>query len=233
MAGRDALGQCVRIGADTAPCTTVVGVTEDVRTSDFAATRSSTTSAPSSRWRPPAAAFVRSRRGNASRIAETVRRALQPLMPGAAYVTVQPMAEIYGPQIRSWRLGATMFVAFGALALVLVAIGLYSVISYNVVQRTHELGVRMAFGARVADVIRLVMREGLLLTAVGIAAGTGLALAAGRWMAPLLFDVRPGDAASRPAGRAGGSQRRAAVGVERCEQTAEPVLGGGRSRRPA
>lgn len=192
--GRDALGQCVRIGADTAPCTTVVGVTEDVRTTDFAS------DAKQYYFRPieqvattRGGLFVRSRAGDAARIAETVRRSLQPLMPGAAYVTVQPMAEIYGPQIRSWRLGATMFVAFGVLALVLAAIGLYSVLSYNVVQRTHELGVRVAFGARVADVVRLVMREGLGLTVAGIVAGATLALAAGRWVAPLLFQVKPTD----------------------------------------
>ena len=132
-------------------------------------------------------------RGEASRSAETVRRQLQALMPGSSYVTVTPFSQIYAPTIKSWRLGASMFVAFGGLALVLAAIGLYSVIAYNVAQRTHELGVRVAFGAQVGDVIRLVLSEGLRLAVAGMVIGGGIALYAGRWVAPLLFQVKPSD----------------------------------------
>ena len=124
---------------------------------------------------------------------ETVRRSLQKLMPGSSYVTARPMSEVFDPTIRSWRLGATMFVAFGGLALVLAAIGLYSVIAYNVVQRTHELGVRVAFGAQVNDVLRLILGEGLRLTVIGVVIGGGVALYAGKWVAPLLFNVKPTD----------------------------------------
>lgn len=192
--GQEALGQCVRIGADTNPCTEVVGIAEDIRANDdfakdnkFFYYRPITQTAASS-----GGLFVRTR-GPAAAEAETVRRALQKLMPGSSYVTAQPMAQIFAPNIRSWRLGATMFVAFGTLALVLAAIGLYSVIAYNVVQRTHELGVRVAFGAQVKDVMRLVLGEGLRLTLVGIALGGAVALFAGKWIAPLLFNVKPTD----------------------------------------
>jgi ABC-type antimicrobial peptide transport system permease subunit len=136
--------------------------------------------------------FVRVR-GPADRAAETVRKSLQPLMPGSSYVTAQPMSEIFAPTVRSWRLGATMFVAFGGLALILAAIGLYSVIAYSVAQRTHEIGVRVAFGARVIDVVRLVMTEGIRLAAVGVVIGAAIALYAGRRVKPLLFDVKPTD----------------------------------------
>jgi len=122
-----------------------------------------------------------------------VRRALQKIMPGTSYVTVRPMTEIFDPTIRSWKLGATMFVAFGALALILAAIGLYSVIAYNVVQRTHEMGVRVAFGAQMRDVVQLILGEGLRVTLIGLAVGGAVALYAGRWVAPLLFNVKPSD----------------------------------------
>jgi ABC-type antimicrobial peptide transport system permease subunit len=103
------------------------------------------------------------------------------------------MSQIFAPHVRSWRVGATMFVAFGGLALVLAAVGLYSVIAYNVTQRTHEMGVRVAFGAQVGDVVRLVLREGLLLGSLGVAIGGGIALYASRWVGPLLYDVKPRD----------------------------------------
>lgn len=127
--------------------------------------------------------------------ADAIRRSLQPLMPGASYLTITPFAEIIGSQTKSWELGASMFLTFGLLALVLAAIGLFSVISYNVAQRTHELGVRVALGAQVGDLIRLVVTEGMKLGVIGVAIGGAIALASGRWIAPLLFGESPRDPA--------------------------------------
>ena len=189
----DAIGKCVHIGADTMPCTEVVGIAENVRAADLTSDKQLYYYRPITQadWNG-GGLFVRTR-GEASREIEPVRRSLQALMPGSAYVSVTPMSQIFGPNIQSWKLGATMFVAFGGLALLLAAIGLYSVIAYNVVQRTHELGVRVAFGAQVPDVVRLILREGLQLTVLGIVIGAGIALVAGRWVAPLLFEVNPTD----------------------------------------
>src|SRR5439155_26299620 len=186
----DPVGKCVRIGADTAPCTSVVGVAEDIRSDDFAQDKRLFYYLPITQIRQAdgGGRFVRMQ-GDAARSAENVRRSLQKGMPGSSYVTVRPMTEIFGGTIRSWRLGATMFAAFGSLALILAAIGLYSVIAYNVVQRTHELGVRVAFGAKVADVIRLILSEGLRVAVAGVVIGGVIALWAGRWVAPLLFEV--------------------------------------------
>jgi ABC-type antimicrobial peptide transport system permease subunit len=114
-------------------------------------------------------------------------------MPGAAYVTVTPLSDVLGRQTTSWRLGATLFTVFGALALVLAAVGLYSVIAYSVAQRTHELGVRVALGAEVGDLVRLVLRQGMGLALVGVVLGGAIAFVVGRWVKPLLFDVSPHD----------------------------------------
>jgi ABC-type antimicrobial peptide transport system permease subunit len=86
-----------------------------------------------------------------------------------------------------------MLGVFGALALLLAAVGVYGVISYDVGQRTREIGVRMALGARAADVATLVLRDGLRVVAIGAVIGTGIALAAGDVLRPLLYDTSARD----------------------------------------
>ena len=103
------------------------------------------------------------------------------------------MREILDPRQRSWQVGATMFVVFGGMALVLAAIGLYNVIAYTVAQRTQEIGVRIALGAQVRDVVRLVLGEGARFAVIGIVMGGAVALWAGKWIGPLLFSVSPND----------------------------------------
>jgi putative ABC transport system permease protein len=103
-------------------------------------------------------------------------------------VMVTRLAENIERETRSWATGATVFTAFGALALVLAAVGLYSVIGYNVAQRKQELAVRMALGAAPGRVVRMVVGQGLLYASTGAAIGAAIALVAGRWVDPLLFN---------------------------------------------
>ena len=189
---RDAIGQCVRVVTDAANgkdpgCTYVVGVAEDIRSQSLSDDRGFFYYLSSAQFHPQLPGLYVRVRGDAAGQVEAIRRRLQPLMPGTSYVTVTPFADVIGGQMRSWRLGATMFVAFGALALLLAAVGLYGVIAYDVVQRTRELGVRVALGADAADVLGLVVGRGVRLGALGIVIGGVIALAAGRWLEPLLF----------------------------------------------
>jgi len=193
--GKDPIGQCVRMNADTMPCTYVVGVAENIKSQSLAADSGYFYYVPAAQFSPQnGGLFVRTR-GAAKNFKEAVRRGLQREMPGASYVVATPLSEIVGSQTRSWEVGATMFVAFGALALALAAIGLYSVIAYNVAQRTHELGVRVALGAQSSDVVRLVVTDGLRLAGIGVGIGALAALSASKWIKPLLFDVSPTDPA--------------------------------------
>jgi ABC-type antimicrobial peptide transport system permease subunit len=127
---------------------------------------------------------------------ETVRKVLQAVMPGQSYIRVQPFDEIIDTERRSWKVGATMFVAFGVLALLVAAVGLYGVITYNVAQRMHELGVRIALGAQAKDVVRLVVGQGVRFALVGVTLGLGLALIAAKWIQPLLFQQSARDPAT-------------------------------------
>ncbi|MCC6773832.1 MAG: FtsX-like permease family protein, partial [Gemmatimonadaceae bacterium] len=118
--------------------------------------------------------------------AEPTRRELHRVMPGQSYLTARPLSTIIDREQQSWRFGAILFGAFGGLAFVVAAVGLYGVISYGVTQRTHELGVRVALGARDGDVMRLVLGQGMRLTVAGVAIGLVLAWAAGSQLQPLL-----------------------------------------------
>jgi putative ABC transport system permease protein len=193
--GKDAIGQCMKVSADTVPCTYVVGIAENIKEQSLDADPGYYYYLSIRQFRPHLGGLFVRARGDATKLQEAVRRRLQREMPGASYVTITPFSEIVGSQKRSWHLGATMFVAFGVLAMVLAAVGLYSVLAYNVAQRTHELGVRRALGAQVADVVRLVVTDGLRIAAVGVALGAGAAFWAGKWVQPLLFNVSSKDPA--------------------------------------
>ena len=126
---------------------------------------------------------------------EPVRKRLQSDMPGTSFVTVRQLGDIVGTEMRPWIVGATVFTAFGLLALVLAAVGLYSVIAYNVTSRRHELGVRLALGAARSGIVRLVVTESVRFAIAGIAIGGIVALASGRWIGPMLFHQSPRDPA--------------------------------------
>jgi predicted permease len=192
--GKDALGQCIRVGADTMPCTTVIGIAEN------AVQRSLVDDAHLHYYLPleqyePNEGFVLflKMKGDPQAAGEPVRKALQKVMPGSSYVTVSVFDDMISSQRRSWRMGATMFVAFGGLALLVAAVGLYGVISYNVAQRTHELGVRIALGARSPDLVRLITGQGIRYALAGVLVGSGVALALAGKLQPLLFQQQARD----------------------------------------
>jgi len=91
------------------------------------------------------------------------------------------------------RVFAQAYGLFGGLALLLASMGLFGLMSYNVARRTNEIGIRMALGARREDVIAMVMRESMLLVAIGITIGVVAAIAAGRFVAALLYGLAPTD----------------------------------------
>jgi hypothetical protein len=186
--GQDAIGQCFRMRSDTLPCTTVVGIAEDMVQGEITGTQRYHYYVAIDQYTRTWGNWMALRlRGHPTIEAEGIRQALQRVMPGISYLRVQPLSEIVQDTQRSWRLGSTMFLAFGVLALVVAAVGLYGVIAYGVTQRLHELGVRAALGARRADLLRLVVSQSLRLAVAGVVVGMLLALLASRWVEPLLF----------------------------------------------
>ncbi|HEY2377351.1 MAG TPA: ABC transporter permease [Gemmatimonadaceae bacterium] len=199
--GATALGRCIFVGEKTAPCARVVGVVEDVRRQQLLDEAPSFVYLPLAQaqvtpasWRSDLYLVARPS-GEARRMIEPVRRAMQSAAPGLPYATVQVIADMpeVMMQLRQWRLGTMLFGSFGVLALVLAAVGLFGLISYNVASRVHEIGVRIALGARRTAVAGLVVRQALAVDAIGVAAGIVAAMIAERLIASLLYGVSPND----------------------------------------
>jgi putative ABC transport system permease protein len=123
-----------------------------------------------------------------------LRRNLHTLDSGLALLRPRTMEEVIDSDTQDTRVETILLGAFAALALVLSAVGLYGVMSYTVTQRTREIGIRMAVGAKRTDVLSMIVRHGLGLTLVGVIAGLLLAGALSRSMAGLLFGTSPFDA---------------------------------------
>jgi hypothetical protein len=191
----DPIGKCVELGRKGS-CTTVIGVVNDVHTMEIVEPPMFTMRriySPLGDGAVPTVLVVRAPPEYAAAVIERTRAELRRLFPGAEALQVVSMARQLAPQLRPWRLGATLFSAFGLLALVVAGIGIYSVISYSVGQRTHELGVRVTLGAERRDLLGLVLNEGLRTVAGGVVLGVVLALAMGRVIASMLYETSPRD----------------------------------------
>ena len=192
--GRDALGQCIRIGFGAASslagtaCTTVIGIAENTAQQNLTDDPRFMYYLPADQVAPNVSTlYVRLAMPDARGEVARIRRALTRAMPGNGFVVVRPLQDIVDDQRRSWQLGATLFAAFGGLALVVAMVGLYGVVSYSVEQRRHEIGVRVALGATRGRVLRLVVGQSLGAIGGAVALGIAVAVVVAPRMQPLLF----------------------------------------------
>jgi putative ABC transport system permease protein len=124
-----------------------------------------------------------------------LRQTLREIDPDLPLLQMAPFVDLMDKSPDLWivKLGATLFGAFGAIALLLAVVGVYGVKAYAVACRTREIGIRMALGAHRRDVFVLIMRQGAMQTALAVSAGLLLSLGAGRVLAKILYDVSPTD----------------------------------------
>ena len=125
-----------------------------------------------------------------------LRREMSAIDPNSAGLTAMPLSDYISAAWFGSRIASFLLAVLGAISMLLAGVGLYGVMAYSVSQRTREIGIRMALGADPGGVLRIVMREGLLLALLGIAAGLAIALAATPQIAPLLYQVSPADPVS-------------------------------------
>lgn len=130
---------------------------------------------------------------NSSAIVPTLRQIVRSLDHEVPLFQVRSMQDVLSEAVAPRRFNMLLLAAFAGLALLLASIGIYGVMSYSVSQYTHEIGIRMALGASAANVLQLIVREGMTLVLIGLAVGASGALALTRLMSSLLFDVKPAD----------------------------------------
>jgi predicted permease len=195
--GADPLDECLFRRGEDVCVYRVVGVVEDAARNGFL-------DAPSAGYYLPLAQtlaegrlvpngiYVRAR-GDAADIVDDVTVALQTFSPEVGMALAETVRGRLDPQARSWTLGATLFTVFGMLALVVAAIGLYSVLAFDVAQRTRDIGIRTALGARKARLLRSVVTQGAGLATIGIVLGLAAAYVAAPYMQDLLFETSPRD----------------------------------------
>jgi predicted permease len=200
----DALGGCMYFEdadaeeAAAEPCTRVVGILENHVRERLDGTAPDhwyyvNIHHPTLRG-PPQGMMVRAA-GDAAAIVPDVMQTLATIDATVRFANARPLETHIEPYRRSFRLGATMFALFGVLALVVAAVGLYSVLSFEVAQRRREIGVRAALGAEKSRLLAMVLRSSVTTVVAGFGLGVVAALVAARWVEPLLFNVSPRDPA--------------------------------------
>jgi putative ABC transport system permease protein len=138
--------------------------------------------------------FVVKTAGDPHNLVSAATREIHALDPGQAIPDIQTMEEIVSRSIDGPRFNTAVLAVFAGIAFLLAAVGIYGVVSYDVSQRTTEIGIRMALGAQKSDVLKLILGQGAKLAAIGIAVGLAAALGLTRLMSAMLFGVEPSDA---------------------------------------
>ena len=211
--GQSAVGKCIRIGFDPSippgplappslPCREIVGVVRDSRARSIRPVGNEArlmqyyvpfgqVPGPPMGESAEAHGLLIGITGVPERAAPAIQQAIQRAIATPVFARVQPYQDLLDPQIRPWRLGATLFTAFGTLALAIAAVGMFGVVSYVVTQRTREIGVRLALGGSRGTIGASVVRDAARLVGIGVVAGLLAALAAAPLMQSLLFETSP------------------------------------------
>jgi putative ABC transport system permease protein len=189
------IGQHVMMGAPRpgAPWLTIVGVVGDVHAGGLDSEPIPQVYAPQNQHPSHTMALVVRTSSGTAQVMPVVRSIVHALDPNRPLYDVSSMDTALAQSVASRRYNALLLALFAALALLLSAIGLFGTVSYSVSQRTNEIGIRMALGAEKGDVLRMIVGQGLRLALIGVAIGIAGALALTRFLASLLYGVKPTD----------------------------------------
>jgi predicted lysophospholipase L1 biosynthesis ABC-type transport system permease subunit len=196
----NAVGGRIRVGNDQNPWVTVVGIVADERHNGVTGIVKEKFYIPHSQWHVATggnlirSVFVVLRTaGDPIALAAPARAVVRELDPTLPVANVRSMSEVVATALATPRLTGFLLSAFAAIALALAAVGIYGVLAYLVSQRTQEIGIRLAIGADRAQVLRLILRQGVMLALMGLGTGLLAALALTGVMRTMLYEVAPTD----------------------------------------
>ncbi len=194
FSSQDPIGRRIKIGPrDAAKWQTIVGVSKDVRQIGLDTEIGYATYQPFAQGGRLQMEIAIRTAANPETVITAAQREIRQVEPAVIVDRVQTMSQRIDDSVAPRRLNLVLFGFFALLALILASVGLYGVVAYAATRRTREFGIRMALGARPGDVLRLVLGEGLKLTAAGVVIGIVAALALTRLLTKLLFGVDPTD----------------------------------------
>jgi putative ABC transport system permease protein len=190
----DPLGKQLRLGGGASRwILTIVGVAGNVNYRGLDTADEITIYAPHRQFASSDMSLIVRCAADPTSLAAAIRQQVWELNRELALTRIKTMEQLLSESVAQPRFRTALLALFAGLALVLAGVGIYGVISYNVAQRTHELGIRMALGAQARDVLRLVLKQGMALALIGVGAGLGGALALTRLLKTLLFGVSATD----------------------------------------
>jgi len=193
---QEPIGHRLRLGANDGPWSTIVGVVGDVKQTSLTTDQANAVYMTTDQWRlfaDRALWLVVRARGESTELAPAIRQAIWSVDKDQPIVRVATMDHLLTSSAAERCFALILFEVFGFVALVLVAIGLYGVLSASVTERTREIGVRLALGAQKRDVLYLILRQGLTLTLAGVSAGLLASWAVTRLLTKLLYGVSATD----------------------------------------
>jgi len=188
--GESAVGRTLRVGSppDDVSAVTVIGVVGDIKHTDIASDNRPQIWEPLTQSSRRRRFIVAHTAGPPGALTGPVREALASVDANLP-VSIRPMSEIVLESTYQWAVPSLFLTIFGAVALFLAALGIYGVISYSVARRRREMGIRIALGATARQIRRLVLGEGLRLTAMGLALGLALTIVSGQLISSMLFGI--------------------------------------------
>jgi len=191
--GEDPVGKRFRMGDTKGPWKTVVGVVGDVLHKGLDAPHTIQVYLPNTQFTDSLVILAVRTSNDPVSLAAAVRSEISSLDPQVPVSEVATMEEVVSLSVANQRFGTLLSLLFGAIALVLTAVGIYGVISYGVAQRTHEIGIRLALGATRGEVLSLLVGEAMKPALLGAALGLSAAIGLTRLLSRLLYDVKPTD----------------------------------------